>query len=47
MDLVGELAAEYGCTLVVATHDMAVAERCTDVLRVRDGRLGEVAGTGA
>ncbi|OAH11660.1 ABC transporter ATP-binding protein [Streptomyces jeddahensis] len=39
MDLVSALAAEHGCTLMVATHDMGVAERCADVVRLRDGKL--------
>ncbi|MFC5661705.1 ABC transporter ATP-binding protein [Kitasatospora misakiensis] len=47
MDLVGALAAEYGCTLLVATHDPGVAARCAEVVRLRDGRLTRTAAGGS
>jgi ABC-type lipoprotein export system ATPase subunit len=39
MDLLERLHAEHGTTLVVVTHDAAVADRVGDVCRLRDGRL--------
>lgn len=42
LDLLLRLRAEDGTTLVIATHDPAVAERCDHQLHVRDGRLAEV-----
>jgi putative ABC transport system ATP-binding protein len=39
IDLLLTLNAEHGTTLVIATHDLAIAERCRHVIRVRDGRI--------
>jgi len=39
VDLLLALNAEHGTTLVVATHDPAIAERCHHVIRMRDGRI--------
>jgi len=39
IDLLLTLNAEHGTTLVVATHDLAIAERCSHVIRVHDGRI--------
>ena len=38
-DLLFELLAESGATLVMATHDARMAERCHRVLRLDEGRL--------
>jgi len=37
-DLLMTLVAEKGLTLVMATHDMALAQRCSRVVAMRDGR---------
>jgi putative ABC transport system ATP-binding protein len=37
IDLLLALNAEHGTTLVIATHDPAIAERCGQVIRMRDG----------
>jgi ABC-type lipoprotein export system ATPase subunit len=39
VDLLLALNAEHGTTLVIATHDPAIAERCHHVIRMRDGRI--------
>jgi putative ABC transport system ATP-binding protein len=39
MDLVFELAAERGTTLVLVTHDPRLAERCSRRARLLDGRI--------
>jgi lipoprotein-releasing system ATP-binding protein len=39
IDLLVALNAEHGTTLVIATHDLAIAERCRHVIRVHDGRI--------
>jgi hypothetical protein len=39
IDLLLALNAEHGTTLVIATHDPAIAERCQHVIRMRDGRI--------
>jgi putative ABC transport system ATP-binding protein len=39
MDLIQRLAEEHGLTMLVATHETAVAERCQRVLALRDGRI--------
>ncbi len=41
MDLVLDLRARLGTTVVVATHDPEVAARCARVVRLRDGRLDQ------
>jgi predicted ABC-type transport system involved in lysophospholipase L1 biosynthesis ATPase subunit len=33
------LNADDDTTLVIATHDPAIAERCQHVIRMRDGRI--------
>jgi putative ABC transport system ATP-binding protein len=48
LDLLTELQAEYGMTMLLATHDWTVASQCQRVLELRDGRLvsdRELAGT--
>jgi putative ABC transport system ATP-binding protein len=42
-DLLFELHADSGATLVLVTHDPAFAERCDRVLQLHDGRLREAA----
>jgi putative ABC transport system ATP-binding protein len=39
VDLLANLAAEHGSTVIVATHDAALAARAPRRLAVRDGRL--------
>jgi putative ABC transport system ATP-binding protein len=39
MDLIHELAREYGFTVVTATHEHAVAQRAQRVVTLRDGRI--------
>ena len=39
LDLLERLRADNGCTLVVVTHNPAVAARATHRLRLREGRL--------
>jgi putative ABC transport system ATP-binding protein len=41
IDLILTLNAEHGTTLVVATHDPAIAARCAHVIAMRDGRIIE------
>lgn len=38
-DLLFELAEKQGATLVLVTHDPALAARCARVVRLRDGRI--------
>jgi ABC-type lipoprotein export system ATPase subunit len=40
-DLLMSLVAERGLTLVMATHDLALAGRCARVVRMRDGRTSD------
>jgi putative ABC transport system ATP-binding protein len=39
LDLLDAVRREHRCTLVVVTHEPAVAERADSVLRLRDGRI--------
>jgi putative ABC transport system ATP-binding protein len=39
MDLLRELHASDGQTIVLVTHDAAIGESCSRVVRMRDGRL--------
>jgi putative ABC transport system ATP-binding protein len=42
MDLLLTLRDQHGATVVVATHDPAIAERCDAALHLRDGMLAEI-----
>lgn len=46
IDLIFELNREAGTTLILVTHDEALARRCARVLRMNAGRLVEVGGSG-
>ena len=46
IDLIFELNREAGTTLILVTHDEALARRCARVLRMNAGRLVEVGGNG-
>jgi putative ABC transport system ATP-binding protein len=37
--LIRDLHARLGCTVVIVTHDMKVAENCARTITIRDGRL--------
>jgi putative ABC transport system ATP-binding protein len=39
IDLLLQLRQDRGMTIVIATHDPAVAERCDHIIHLRDGRL--------
>ncbi|MGH9287712.1 MAG: ATP-binding cassette domain-containing protein, partial [Acidimicrobiales bacterium] len=39
LDLLLGLRAEYGMTILVATHEQHVADRCDRLLRLLDGRI--------
>ena len=41
MDLIFDLRARHGTTLVLITHEEALAQRCGRVLHMNDGRLSE------
>jgi putative ABC transport system ATP-binding protein len=41
VDLLLELRAEHGMTVVIATHDHQVAARCERVVRLLDGRVAD------
>jgi putative ABC transport system ATP-binding protein len=41
MDLLFDLRARYGATLMLITHDEKLARRCGRVLRMHDGRFGK------
>ena len=41
-----DLARAGGRTLIIATHDPAIAERCDRMIRIRDGKIaGEGVGS--
>lgn len=42
IDLLFSLNEEAGCTMVLVTHDDAIAKRCQRVFRLNDGKLHEV-----
>jgi putative ABC transport system ATP-binding protein len=39
IDLLANMAAEHGATVIVATHDVGLAERAPRRISMRDGRL--------
>ena len=41
LELMERVNREYGCTLVIVTHNAALAQMADRVLRLRDGRLAE------
>ena len=38
-DLIFELCGKTGMTLILVTHDDALAARCTRTIRIRDGSI--------
>jgi putative ABC transport system ATP-binding protein len=48
MDLLAEINAEHGMTIVLVTHDHGVAGRCRRLIEMRDGRIAtDGEGTGS
>ena len=41
LELMERVNREYGCTIVIVTHNAAIAHMADRVLRLRDGRLAE------
>ena len=41
LELMEHVNREYGCTIVIVTHNAAIARMANRVLRLRDGRLAE------
>ena len=41
LELMERVNREYGCTIVIVTHNAAIAHMANRVLRLRDGRLAE------
>ncbi|WP_417146618.1 ABC transporter ATP-binding protein [Paratractidigestivibacter faecalis] len=41
LELMERVNHEYGCTIVIVTHNAAIAQMADRVLRLRDGRLAE------
>lgn len=41
LELMERVNREYGCTIVIVTHNAAIARMADRVLRLRDGRLAE------
>ena len=39
LELLSELQARLGTTVIVATHDDGVASSCDDIVRIADGRV--------
>jgi putative ABC transport system ATP-binding protein len=39
IDMLFELNREHGATLVIVTHDDAVASRCDRIVRIAAGRI--------
>ncbi len=42
MDLLLQLHAEHGVTILIITHDVKIARQCERQLRINDGRLSEM-----
>jgi putative ABC transport system ATP-binding protein len=40
MELLAQVHAEFGCTVVIVTHDSSVAARSPRTVTIRDGRVG-------
>jgi putative ABC transport system ATP-binding protein len=47
MDLLAQINAEHGMTIVLVTHDHGVAGRCRRLIEMRDGRIATDAGESA
>ena len=47
MDLLFDLNARHGATLILVTHSPELAERCNRVIRLEDGRVGQDAAKAA
>jgi putative ABC transport system ATP-binding protein len=43
LDLLAEINAETGCTFVFSTHDSSLIARAEKVVRIKDGRITEIA----
>ena len=47
LELMESVNRTYGCTIIIVTHNAAIARMANRVLRLRDGRLAEDAANGA
>jgi len=39
MDLLFDMQSRFGTTLLLITHDQALASRCSRLVRIEDGRI--------